>query len=291
MNAGYFGQDASGYYTYNLMYISMFEILKNSLYTTVECFNNVSINIIDSTEFKNVFGDEFKGPYSADQYNEFIQLAGNKYGHKQINKAFTIEKFIHDDLTGHLDPMSGVYNTGEVKFDDPNMSRASDLLSTQQDYDINEFFKMNFNNYNALNASDFIAEFTRISNLARYITLMGLYDKDSGVIPLSREGIYPILRFYPATGKEISKIDINTDINTYRANKTALKNGIQSAINNVISLCERQGAFKGGIFNNNAGKRKEAYRKKMENFVTNALDAMDKLKQYYDYIMNKGNNP
>lgn len=293
MNAGYFGQDASGYYNYDLMYNNMFELLKNSLYTTVECFNNVSINTIDSTEFKNVFGDEFKGPYSADQYNEFIQVAGNKYGHKQINKAFTIEKFIEDDLSGKLDLLLGVniHSTGEVRFDNPDASTASNLLSLQQDYDINRFFKINFNNYDALNTSGFITEFTRISNLARYITLMGLYDENSRVIPLSREGILPILKFYPITGDEISKIDIRTDINTYRAKKTALKNAIQGKIDNVISNCERAGVFKGRIFNNNADKNKEAHRKKMENFVTNALDAMDKVKEYYDYIMNKGNNP
>jgi hypothetical protein len=62
-------------------------------------------------------------------------------------------------------------------------------------------------------------------------------------------------------------------------------------INNVINICEQRGVFKGGIFNNTAGKKKEAHRKKMENFVTNALNAMDKVKEYYDYIMNKGNNP
>lgn len=294
MNANYFDQDASGYYNYNLMYKSMFELLKNSLYTTVECFNNVNINTIDPTEFKNAFGDGFTGPYSADQYNEFIQLAGNKYGHKQINKAFTIEKFIEDDLSsGKLDLLlgAGLYSTGEVRFDNPNASEVSDLLSLQQDYDINRFFKINFNNYDALNTSGFITEFTRISNLARYITLMGLYDENSGIIPLSREGILPILKFYPITGDEISKIDIRTDINTYRAKKTALKNAIQGKIDNVISNCERAGVFKGRIFNNNADKNKEAHRKKMENFVTNALDAMDKVKEYYDYIMNKGNNP
>lgn len=293
MNAGCFVQDASGYYNYDQIYISMFELLKNSLYTTVECFNNVSINTIDPMEFKNVFGDEFKGPYSADQYNEFIQVAGNKYGHKQINKAFTIEKFIEDDFNRMLDPRSGVSNVGQVEFDNPNKSRVSNLLQLQQDYDINEFFKINFNNYDALNASGFITEFTRISNLARYITLMGLCvdDGNSRVVPLSREGILPILKFYPITGDEISKIDISTDINTYRAKKTALKNAIQGKIDNVISNCERAGVFKGRIFNNNADKNKEAHRKKMENFVTNALTAMDKLKQYYDYIMNKGNNP
>lgn len=292
MNADYFVQDASGYYNGNTMYSSMFEILKNSLYTTVECFNNVSINTIDPTEFKNVFGDGFTGPYSADQYNEFIQVAGNKYGHKQINKAFTIENFIHDDFTGQLktDYNSPVQQTSNVnvKFDNPGSSQPLDLLNRKQDHDINEFFKMNFNNYNDLKNSGFIAAFTRISYFGKYITLMGLCDENSGIIPLSRESIYPILQFYPMTGDEISKIDMYTDTNTYHAKKTALKNAIQNKIDNVISICEQKGAF-GKVFNNS--KKKEAYRKKMENFVTNALDAMDKVKQYYDYIMNKGNNP
>lgn len=287
MNADCFVQNQNGEYNYDTKYTDMIEMLRNSLYTTVNCFNNVSSNTIDPMELYNIIGD-FKGSYTEDQYNEFIQMAGNTYGHKQINKAFTTEKFIQDDLSGHLDPASGVHSTGSVKFDNPGTSEVSNLLSLQQASEIDDFFKNGFNNYNVLVQSGFINEFIRISNLAKYITLMGLNNEGLGVIRLSQEGVAPILKFYPMTGKEISKIDIHTDRNTYDAAKTTLKNSIQNMINNVISLCEQQGAF-GKVFNNS--KRKEAYRKKMENFVTNALDAMDKLKQYYDYIMNKGNNP
>lgn len=290
MNADCFFQNQNGEYDCVLKRTDIIEMLKNSLYTTVNCFNNVSSNTIDPMELYNRLGD-FKGPYTEDQYNEFIQMAGNTYGHKQINKAFTIEKFIQDDLSGHLDPASGVHSTGSVKFDNPGTSEVSDLLSLQQPSEINDFFKNGFNNYNVLVHSGFINEFIRISNLAKYITLMGLNNEGLGVIRLSQEGVLSILKFYPMIGKEISKIDIHTDINTYDAAKTTLKNSIQNIINNIIINCEQQGVFRKGRLFNNPNKIKEAYRQRMENFVKNALDAMDKLKTYYDYIMNKGNNP
>lgn len=290
MNADCFVQNPNGEYAYDSKYTNIIDMLQNSLYTTVNCFNNVSNNTIDPMELYNIIGD-FKGPYTEDQYNEFIQMAGNTYGHKQINKAFTTEKFIQDDLSGHLDPASGVQSTGSVKFDNPGTSEVSDLLSLQQASEIDDFFKNGFNNYNVLVQSGFIHEFTRISNLAKYITLMGLNDEGLGVIRLSQEGVLSILKFYPIIGEAISKIDTKTDMNTYDAAKTTLANGIQNTINNVISNCEQQGVFRKGRLFNNPNKIKEAYRKRMENFVKNALQAMDKVKQYYDYIMNKGNNP